>query len=185
MAEVLNTARLTLEPLRAGHAGEVYPEFLDERLWMYFPALRPSSLAALRAQFALWSAGAPHDVPDLIAWRNWIAFLRGTRTAVGHFQATILSAGRAHVAYLVLPAHQRRGYATEAMQAVVGALRSTDRIERVIADMDGRNAASIALARRLGFAFAGEGEPGDSERTGAVGTEYRYELAVEMKGQRT
>ena len=44
-----------------------------------------------------------------------------------------------------------RGYAVEAMTAVCMHLRDEHSIRRIIADMDRRNEASVAVAQRLGM----------------------------------
>lgn len=170
----LTTARLTLEPLAAAHANEIAGRYLDARMWTYFPRLRPVDADAVRAQFARWSAGPPGDVPDVVAWENWVGMLTGTRDAVGTFQATIVRDEPALLAYGVFPARQRRGYAAEAMRAVVAHLGSAYGVTRIAAEMDARNTASVALAAKLGLHETAR-EHVDDERTGARGVELRYE----------
>src|SRR5665213_1299490 len=100
-----------------------------------------------------------------LAWENWVGFLRETREPVGSFQATIMRDGRAHLAYLIFPKHWRRGYASEAMSAVVDHLFRDHDVDRVVAEMDARNQASIALAKHLGLS-AVESEVADDPGTG-------------------
>jgi RimJ/RimL family protein N-acetyltransferase len=49
----------------------------------------------------------------------------------------------------------RRGYATEAARPVLDHALNTLRLRQVIADIDPKNVASIAVARKLGFTDAG------------------------------
>lgn len=57
----------------------------------------------------------------------------------------------AEIGYTIAPAFQQRGYATEAVRAVLAELEAVHGIQRFSARTDPRNAASIALLRRLGF----------------------------------
>ena len=151
MTNALATARLDLEPLREAHEAVLVEPFLDARVWRYLPQLRPADREAVRARFRRWLAPPPPEMPEAIAFQNWVGFHRATRTVVGTFQATIVRDGSATIGYIVFPNHQRRGYAVEAMAAVCKYLRDAHAIRRIVADMDRRNAASVAVAQRLGM----------------------------------
>ena len=56
------------------------------------------------------------------------------------------------VGFLIDPAHWRKGYAAEAMQAVIPHLFARHQMPALTADADPRNLASITLLTRLGFA---------------------------------
>jgi RimJ/RimL family protein N-acetyltransferase len=56
------------------------------------------------------------------------------------------------IGYILHPNHWGRGYAREAMAAVIDHLFATRGLEKIIADVDPRNIASIGLLLRLGFA---------------------------------
>lgn len=55
------------------------------------------------------------------------------------------------VAYVFFPPHWRQSYATEGLRWMIEHLRATYDITLAQADIDTRNAASIALIERLGF----------------------------------
>jgi ribosomal-protein-alanine N-acetyltransferase len=55
------------------------------------------------------------------------------------------------IGYILGPDHWGKGYAREAMAAVIAHLFSARGLDRIIADVDPRNAASIGLLLRLGF----------------------------------
>jgi RimJ/RimL family protein N-acetyltransferase len=57
----------------------------------------------------------------------------------------------AEIGYTIAPAFQRRGYAVEALRAVLTELEEACGIRRFVARTDPRNVASIALLTRLGF----------------------------------
>lgn len=55
------------------------------------------------------------------------------------------------IGYILHPDHWGKGYAREAMAAVIAHLFATRGLEKIIADVDPRNKASIGLLLRLGF----------------------------------
>jgi aminoglycoside 6'-N-acetyltransferase len=57
----------------------------------------------------------------------------------------------AEIGYTIAPGFQRRGYATEAVRAILAELEAACGIRCFIARTDPRNVASIALLTRLGF----------------------------------
>lgn len=160
----LASERLRLEPTSAHHAVKVFDSISDERLWTFFPSLRPSTVEELRALYRRWQRGNPYANRDEV-WENWICFLAGTETPVGGMQATLLPGNLANIAYLTYSDHQRKGYAREAAQTVIDHLREVHGIERVLADMSVHNEASIKVVESLGFV-----------RKATAGDEYVYEL---------
>ncbi|MBV8726635.1 MAG: GNAT family N-acetyltransferase [Candidatus Eremiobacteraeota bacterium] len=164
----LVSARLVLEPIREGHAEIVFERMSDARLWQFFLHLRPSSVDDLRALYRRWQAGGASDAPGQV-WENWLCLLHGDLTAVGSTQATILPDGTALIAYATYTDFQRQGYAREAVQCVVSHLEQQHSVRKIIAEMDRRNAASIGLARSLGFVLA---------RDGADENDIAYELTT-------
>jgi ribosomal-protein-alanine N-acetyltransferase len=151
VTDALATARLDLEPLSEAHAEALVEPFLDPRVWTYLPQLRPAGRDAVRERFQRWLAPPPPEMPEALAFKNWVGLQRATRSIVGTFQATIVRDGSATVGYIVFPKHQRRGYAVEAMAAICDHLRDAHAIRRIVADMDRRNEASVAVAQRLGM----------------------------------
>jgi hypothetical protein len=66
----LETERLRLEPLRAAHAGALFPGFCNRRLYAFLSEDPPPSLAALAAIYAgLELRRSPRG--DEI-WLNWV-----------------------------------------------------------------------------------------------------------------
>jgi ribosomal-protein-alanine N-acetyltransferase len=56
------------------------------------------------------------------------------------------------IGYILHPDVWGKGYAREAMEAVVAHIFATRDVEKLVADVDPRNTASIGLLLRLGFA---------------------------------
>jgi RimJ/RimL family protein N-acetyltransferase len=96
-------------------------------------------------QFAVASKIAPaHDMPG--------------RSALVGDCALVLDAGdppRAEIGYTLNPASTGRGYATEAVRALIGYAFDRLGVARVRAVTDTRNAPSIMVAERLGMSLTG------------------------------
>jgi RimJ/RimL family protein N-acetyltransferase len=149
------TERLDLEPLVVTHAAEMAPLLDDARLHE-FTGGAPLSAGALAARYERL-AGRRSPGGDQL-WGNWVMRLRCTGAAVGTVQATLPAdgpaAGPAEVAWVVTPAAQRRGYATEAARSLVGLLRESG--WTVVAHIHPGHLASQRVARAAGLAPTGE-----------------------------
>jgi RimJ/RimL family protein N-acetyltransferase len=161
LTHALATARLDLEFLSVAHVERLVEPLLDPRVWTYLPHLRPADREAVRARLRRWLAPPPLEMPEALAFENWVGFTRATRAIAGTFQATIARDGSATIGYIVFSDHQRRGYAVEAMAAVCAHLREVHAIHRIVADMDRKNAASVAVAKQLGLVEMRSARAGD------------------------
>jgi len=171
----LESERLVLEPLEASHAHELYAALLDDRLYRYIPQEPPVSEQALRERYGRLEARQPPDGREL--WLNWAMRLSGDATYIGTLEATIYRDKTAYVAYMVFPPHQGHGYATEGLRRVLDYLVTAHQAGMIAAQIDTRNAASIAVVERLGFTRVGTLRDADFFK-GTRSDEYRYELAT-------
>src|SRR5688500_10609795 len=145
----LESDRLLLEPLVADHAGVLFAPLRDEALYAFISEDPPTSADALAERYRRWS---PRQSPDgEKAWLNWAMRRRADGEYVGTIQATVQQDGVAFIAYMVFAQFQRRGYATEACQALIAYLAGQPGVTTLVAEIDTRNLASIALVERLGF----------------------------------
>ena len=80
------------------------------------------------------------------------------------------------IGYILHPDHWGRGYAAEALAAVIPHIFAGHDIAALRADVDPRNHASIRLLERLGFAPAGS-----ARRTWLIGEEYCDSLYFELR----
>ena len=64
--------------------------------------------------------------------------------------------GDVELAWTLVSAHRGKGFATEAMRAIVTHLTSVVRPARIIAHVDPENAASMRVAEKLGMTCVGE-----------------------------
>ena len=140
------TERLRIEPLTAAHAAAMLPVLSDERLYRYMPAQRHDTVESLAARYRRLEAG-PAD-PDE-RWLNACLFRIDTGAAIGYVQATVLRRARvALVAYVLAPGHWGHGYANEGLRWLLGHLAAGGEVDVARAQIDDRNAASIALVAR-------------------------------------
>ena len=159
--------------------------------------LVPATVAMIRAEIAdrvafaeMLGAVVPADWPpesaaDAVPWfleqleidpigrARWLAYYgiaeNGVLVGGAGFKGPPVD-GMVETGYSVLPAHQRQGYATEMVGALVEWAMAQPGVLRVIADTDENNAPSLRLLSNLGFVAIGAGaEPGciRFERTGS------------------
>ena len=168
----LETARLVIRPLTmddldavyqildveladADTGGEGAGALDDRRRWLQWTVLNYEELArlyqppfgergvALRETGQL--IGLCGYVPYLNAFGQLPSFRAGQATRPG---LTSIEFG---LYWAIAPAHQRRGYATEAARAMLDHAFSALRLARVVATTSHDNAASIGVMRRLGM----------------------------------
>ena len=179
---ILETDRLWFEPLREMHAALLFPLVSDPAMYRFIPQQPPSELAALATRYRRLERRSPPAGDEV--WLNWALRLKTDGTYVGLLQTTLRpSKASAYIAYEVGVPHQRRGYATEACRRLL-ALLFEHEVDRVIAEVDSRNAASLALLRRLNFgedeytenADHFKGSPSHEFRFVITATQYRQTL---------
>jgi RimJ/RimL family protein N-acetyltransferase len=101
------------------------------------------------------------DEPARAPWLVRAVVLRETRELIGHVGfhgppgVNALRADDAvEVGYTIFPAHRRRGYATEAVAALLDWAR-TQGIHRFVASVGPQNDPSLRIVRGLGFVEVG------------------------------
>lgn len=110
------------------------------------------------------------------ASQEWLAramVLRTTgRRMVGYagFHGPPEQIGRAELGYSVMPEVQRRGYATEAAEALMDWARRQHGVDRFFVSIGPDNAPSLAMAAKMGFTKIGE------QIDEVDGLEYVFEL---------
>ena len=114
----ISTPRLDLVPLRPADADEMVGVLADPSLYSFIGG-GPPDRQSLRA--VLHAAELPaNPLTAREEWHNWIVRLRPDGIAIGYVQATIVDAGAvASVAWLIGVPWQGRGFAVEAVRALV------------------------------------------------------------------
>lgn len=118
----------------------------DMQFWCYGDTTSPYSRFQLRQYIASASGDAFRD--------GQVRFAIDERgTTVGYVDLQDLSAlhARAAVGIVVLPEHQRRGYATQALLHVAQYARDVLHLHQLYATVASTNAASLALFAKAGY----------------------------------
>ncbi|NLA96303.1 MAG: GNAT family N-acetyltransferase [Clostridiaceae bacterium] len=138
--------RLLLAPLAPRDIEAVAPFFADtEVLYYYLPdLLLPRTPAQLQAMLDEWNDGTRNFVLACRYEKETIGLvtLSDLDTVMGNGETGIMLAGRAW---------QGRGFATEAMQLMLGYAFCELGLHRVYARVAAENTPSLNLFRRLGF----------------------------------
>jgi [ribosomal protein S5]-alanine N-acetyltransferase len=169
----LETERLVLEPMLPAHAPKLYEQLQDEKLYQFIPQDPPAPLQTLQDRYDFLSGRRSPDGRE--AWLNWAVRERGSGDYAGTLEATVYDNGTAIIAYMVFVPHQRRGIAAEACARLLEHLFEGYRVCMIAAEIDTRNAASIALVEGLGFERVGFHKDADHFK-GSSSDEYRYEI---------
>ncbi len=143
-----HSERLRAEPVCEHHAARMVAVLRDPAIYRFLEG-GPPSLAQLTRYYRFLAGGVSPDRTE--RWLTWIVIDSDTERPLGYTQATILADATALVAYVLAPPFWGRGYAREAVSALLDLLLSTLRVRRAVAEIDVRHRASIALVERLGF----------------------------------
>jgi ribosomal-protein-alanine N-acetyltransferase len=124
--------------------------------------------SAFGADRWLWSLRLGQLVgdPECAPWLIRAVVAKPGRTVVGHagFHGPPDEHGTVEVGYLIVPEHQRQGYATAALTALIAFAREQG-ARTIRAAIAPGNVASLALAAALGFRPTGER---DHKRNGGL-----------------
>jgi RimJ/RimL family protein N-acetyltransferase len=145
----LKTSRLVIRPMVTGDAGPVYryrsdPEVSKYQLW------HPHDEEEV-ADFIAKMGSLRFNTPD--TWFQLAICLRTSGELIGDLGLHFLGPGNheTEIGITIAPAHQKHGFASEALRAVTEHLLGKMRKRRVFAAIEPANKASIALMKRLGM----------------------------------
>jgi [ribosomal protein S5]-alanine N-acetyltransferase len=142
--------RLRVESLRTAHAAKLFPALRDPRVYTFISEDPPASVEDLEARFGRYLKGPAPFSGTLFL--NWAVCLKSCEDYIGTLQATTdIGRRRASVAYLLGPQFWGKGFASEAVGALLAWLFSRGDVDSAEARIDTRNDRSIRLVRRLGF----------------------------------
>lgn len=145
----LLTPRLELRRTRTQDAAAMFEALRDPLMYTYIPRSAPANVADVETRFArVMQETAPNRLEQ---WLNWTVWLRETGAGIGTIEATVKPNHSAEIGYLFDPKVWRRGYAGEAVGAMIEHLRAQGAVS-FEASIDIRNDASKALVAKLGFA---------------------------------
>ena len=160
----LDTPRLHLTPASAAHlrAELAGRDALSRALGVDVPPSWPPELYDHDAiRYSLnWVVAHP----DQVGWGPYYIVRRadGGAAAVligaGGFKGAPDAEGEVEIGYAVLPEHQRRGYASEAVARWIEFAFAAPEVRVVVGQTLSHLAASIGVLLKAGFHFAGEGK---------------------------
>lgn len=146
----IESPRLLLRRFREDDAQEFYLYRSDERVYRYqgegWESLTPEGALAFVAEQSLAEPGIPG------AWFQIAVEEKASNRLIGDCGVyTQPGGGQATVGITVSPDCQRQGFALETLECLLGYLFETLGMQKVTAEADARNAASIGLLEKAGF----------------------------------
>lgn len=147
-AAPLITERLILWPVHPGHAAALWPILSDPALYAWIARDPLYTLSDVERRLVRVAQRTAPNRAD--QWLNWTVWRRDTGKAIGVVESTAAPSSDVQVAYLFASEIWRKGFASEAMRIALEALQHAG-ARSFEATIDTRNAASRALASKLGF----------------------------------
>lgn len=147
---MLEAEHVQLEPLTIDHALPMVSVLADSELYKFIGG-KPPTLTELQRRYAAQIVG--HSPDQAQWWLNWIVMLRDPRRAIGYVQATVEQnplTRQADIAWVIGPAFQGYGLATEAAAAMIEWLQAGG-VQQLVAHIHPEHPASQAVARKLGL----------------------------------
>jgi [ribosomal protein S5]-alanine N-acetyltransferase len=141
-AEPFITARLAMRAQAVDDAATLHEAYRDEELMRYWSSA-PHATVEESAAYLMPRVDHEH-------WRGWSITLQGDDRAIGTLGASTRREGVSEIGYLLLRSAWGKGYAREAVTALIDLLFAEGN-RRIFADTDPDNAASIGLLESLGF----------------------------------
>ncbi|MCH9649590.1 MAG: GNAT family N-acetyltransferase [Deltaproteobacteria bacterium] len=143
------TDRLILGALRKADAPQLF-EYRSEPEVLRYQSWAPGSLEEAM-DFVTGFLRIPFDQAE--TWYQLAIRHRQSGSLIGDFGLHFLEAEsrQVEIGFTIAPTHQRNGYGTEAVTAILGYLFDHLDKHRVIASVDPRNEPSVGLLKRLGM----------------------------------
>lgn len=147
----LHGPRLHLEPLAERHASALFDVIAEPALYAYIDHGPPASVDHLRRVYRRLQQRRSDDGREL--WLNWVLFgpEAPLHRPLGYVQASVLEDGRSWVAYVLGRDAWGRGYAREAVWAMLQHLFGPLQVRQAMAQLEQANARSRAVVQGLGF----------------------------------
>ncbi|MFI5938284.1 GNAT family N-acetyltransferase [Actinoplanes sp. NPDC051494] len=149
---VIETERLVLRRFRMDDVAPLSAYRSDPDVARYQSWAAPYSLDKARYSVQTMIAADP----GMPGWFQWAVELAASKTLIGDVGVNLADNLRqAEIGYTLAPALQGKGYATEAVHAILGHLFTVQGLHRVSAECDARNTRSARLLDKLGFTREG------------------------------
>jgi RimJ/RimL family protein N-acetyltransferase len=146
--QTLRTERLLLRPMTEADVDDIHAYQSREDVCRYLP-YEPRTRDEVAEKVAKFSLA----VTLAAEGDYWQLAIERAGRVMGdvYFTITSVANATAEIGWTLHPDHHGHGYMSEAARAVLGIAFGEIRAHRVMAQLDPRNHASIALCRRLGM----------------------------------
>ena len=159
----IHTARLELVSMTPEFMEAVLADRLAEAQELLGAVLPAEPVDTAVEHFLARRVAQLREEPDVQRWlARAIVRKEGGRLMIGnvgfHGQPGVNAAGNEHaleIGYGLQPEHRRQGYATEAVEGLIGWAR-TQGIGHFVASVSPDNEPSLAIIRKLGFVRTGQ-----------------------------
>jgi RimJ/RimL family protein N-acetyltransferase len=149
---LIGTERLVLRRFRASDAETLAAYRSDPEVARYQSWTAPVTVEQARVIVASLAAGDP----DRPGWFQYAIERASDRAHIGDVGVDLHANRRqADIGFTLAPAYQRRGYAAEAVRAVLDHLFRVRGLHKVSAEVDARNTPSARVLERVGFSREG------------------------------
>ena len=162
MAE-LQTSRLRLRPAREDDLAALHAVLSDAEAMRFWSTPPHQDLETTRAWLQDMITAPPEASHDFVVEHQGVAIGKA-----GFYQLP-------EIGFILHPDYWGRGLAREALEAVIVSVFANYPIPEIVADVDPRNAGSLAVLTRLGFV-----ETGRAERTFLVGDTWCDSIYLSM-----
>lgn len=165
MSDLLSTARLTLRPMRASDAEGLHQFFGDPEAMRYFGDLH-KTVAQTREWVAASARADPQQTREFTLLRD------------GEIIGKAGVWERPELGFFLRRADWGQGLMSEALTVLIPHLFEIMALDRMTADVDPRNAASLNLLTKHGFQ-----ETGRAEKTIQIAGEWADSIFLERRAQ--
>jgi RimJ/RimL family protein N-acetyltransferase len=149
---LIATERLVLRRFRPADAATLSAYRSDPDVARYQSWTAPYPLAEARAMVSVLATGDPESP----GWFQYAIELTAERVHIGDVGVDLHENRRqAEIGFTLDRAYQKRGFAAEAVRALLNHLFTVRGLHKVSAEADARNLASARLLERVGFTREG------------------------------
>jgi len=167
---ILETERLILRHLDIGDLDALHGLYSDPEIRKYFPE-GTLSLEETREELE-WFLGGHPERPELGLWATIERRSGEFLGRCGLLPWTVDGEPEVELAYLINRSRWGEGLASEAARGIVQYSQSRLGLKRLVSLIMPGNAASIAVATKVGMSF-------EREHSGSFGTCHMYSMALE------
>ncbi|QDS73169.1 hypothetical protein FKW77_002206 [Venturia effusa] len=171
----IQTARLLLRGAQIQHANELHQAFGDPEVMKYWSTAHHASLKQTEEWLETMTKSPENGKTDFIISYEGTAIGKVGIWTPSHTNDLAEPPG-GEIGFLLAREHHRKGFMTEALTAVLPYFVNQLGYERITADVDPKNDASIDLLMKLGFRVIGR-----REKTFEINGEWMDSLDLELK----